>query len=79
MWWPGSHESNLKGEFPHADSGEYHLSRTGDRETIYLNAVVSDPNISVGDYTIYNDFLRDPTEFARNNVLYHYPINGDRW
>lgn len=52
--------------------------RTGDRETIYLNAVVSDPNISVGDYTIYNDFLRDPTEFARNNVLYHYPINGDR-
>ena len=40
--------------------------------------MVSDPNISVGDYTIYNDFLRDPTEFARNNVLYHYPINGDR-
>ena len=78
MWWPGSHESNLKGEFPHADSGEYHLSRTGDRETVYLNAVVSDPNISVGDYTIYNDFLRDPTEFVRNNVLYHYPINGDR-
>ena len=36
--------------------------RTGDRETVYLNAVVSDPNISVGDYTIYNDFLRDPTE-----------------
>ncbi len=52
--------------------------RTGDRETVYLNAVVSDPNISVGDYTIYNDFLRDPTEFERNNVLYHYPINGDR-
>ena len=49
--------------------------RTGDRETVYLNAVVSDPNISVGDYTIYNDFLRDPTEFARNNVLYHYPIS----
>ena len=40
--------------------------------------MVSDPNISVGDYTIYNDFLRDPTEFLRNNVLYHYPINGDR-
>ena len=52
--------------------------RTGDRETVYLNAVVSDPNISVGDYTIYNDFLRDPTEFVRNNVLYYYPINGDR-
>ena len=52
--------------------------RTGDRETVYLNAVVTDPNISVGDCTIYNDFLRDPTEFERNNVLYHYPINGDR-
>ena len=33
--------------------------RTGDRETVYLNAVVTDPNISVGDYTIYNDFLRE--------------------
>ena len=52
--------------------------RTGDRETVYLNAVVSDPNISVGDYTIYNDFLRDPTEFVRNNVLYHSPINHER-
>ena len=35
-------------------------------------------NISVGDYTIYNDFVRDPVEFERNNVLYHYPVNGDR-
>lgn len=30
------------------------------------------------DYTIYNDFVRDPVEFERNNVLYHYPVNGDR-
>ena len=52
--------------------------RTGDRETVYLNAVVSDPNISVGDYTIYNDFVNDPTQFEKNNVLYHYPVNGDR-
>ena len=52
--------------------------RSGDRETVYLKAVVTDPNISVGEHTIYNDFVRDPTEFAHNNVLYHYPINGDR-
>ena len=52
--------------------------RTGDRETVYLRAVVTNPNISVGEDTIYNDFVRDPTEFERNNVLYHYPINGDR-
>lgn len=52
--------------------------RTGDRQTVYLRAVVHDHNISVGDYTIYNDFVRDPVEFERNNVLYHYPVNGDR-
>ena len=78
MWWPGSHESNLKGEFPHADSGEYHLSphrRPGDRLSECSGVR---PQYFCGDYTIYNDFLRDSTEFARNNVLYHYPINGDR-
>ena len=30
--------------------------RTGDTQTVYLNAVVKDPSIEVGDYTIYNDF-----------------------
>ena len=33
--------------------------RTGDRQTVYLRAVVHGHNISVGDYTIYNDFVRD--------------------
>ena len=36
------------------------------------------PTISVGDYTIYNDFVNDPRQFEKNNVLYHYPVNGDR-
>ena len=31
--------------------------RTGDTQTVYLNAVVKDPSIEVGDYTIYNDFV----------------------
>ena len=26
--------------------------RTGDTQTVYLNAVVKDPSIEVGDYTI---------------------------
>lgn len=52
--------------------------RTGDRETVYLKNVISDPNITVGEYTIYNDFVHDPRQFERNNVLYHYPVNHDR-
>ena len=27
---------------------------------------------------MYNDFVNDPVDFAKNNVLYHYPVNGDR-
>lgn len=57
---------------------KYVYPRTGDRETIYLKHVITNPNITVGDYTMYNDFVNDPTLFEKNNVLYHYPINGDR-
>ena len=52
--------------------------RTNDFQTIYLNTVIKNPAIIVGDYTIYNDFVNDPTQFEKNNVLYHYPINQDR-
>lgn len=52
--------------------------RTGDRETIYLAAAITDPAISVGDFTIYNDFVHDPRDFETNNVLYHYAVNRDR-
>jgi len=52
--------------------------RTNDFQTIYLNSVISNKNIIIGDYTIYNDFVADPTQFEKNNVLYHYPINNDR-
>ena len=27
---------------------------------------------------MYNDSAKDPTDFERNNVLYHYPINQDK-
>ena len=52
--------------------------RPHDRQTVYLNSVVTGENIEVGDYTIYNDFANDPRDFEKNNVLYHYPINGDK-
>lgn len=52
--------------------------RSNDFQTIYLNTVIKNPAIIVGDYTIYNDFVNDPVLFEKNNVLYHYPINKDR-
>ncbi len=52
--------------------------RTNDYETVYLKNVITNPNIIVGDYTMYNDFVSDPRLFEKNNVLYHYPVNHDR-
>lgn len=52
--------------------------RSKDKQIIYLKNVITDPNIQIGDYTIYNDFVHDPCEFQKSNVLYHYPINHDR-
>lgn len=52
--------------------------RTNDSQIIYLNTLISNPNIIVGDYTVYNDFTADPALFEKNNVLYHYPVNNDR-
>ena len=52
--------------------------RRGDRQTVYLKPAITDPAIQVGAYTMYNDFVKDPRDFQRNNVLYHYPINGDK-
>lgn len=52
--------------------------RSGDNQTVYLKSVITNQNIEVGDFTIYNDFVNDPRDFEKNNVLYHYPINHDR-
>jgi len=52
--------------------------RTNDLGTVYLKSIITNPNIIVGDYTMYNDFASDPTQFEKNNVLYHYPINKDK-
>ena len=52
--------------------------RTSDMQTVFLKNVVNNPNIEVGDYTMYNDFVQDPIDFEKNNVLYHYPVNQDK-
>ena len=53
--------------------------RSQGHSTVYLQNVVTDPSITVGDYTMYDDFVNDPRDFQKNNVLYHYPeCNGDR-
>ena len=52
--------------------------RKGDTQTVYLKNVVTRPSIQVGEYTMYNDFVNDPRDFEKNNVLYQYPVNHDR-
>lgn len=39
--------------------------RSNDFQTIYLNTVIKNPAIIVGDYTIYNDFVNDPVLLRR--------------
>lgn len=41
----------------------------GDKQTVYLNSVIKDPSIIVGDYTIYNDFVSDPIHFEK--IMYY--------
>ena len=38
-------------------------------ESVYLQSVVKDLNIIIGDFTIYNDFVNNPRDFEKNNVL----------
>lgn len=52
--------------------------RSSDQQTVYLKNVITNPAILVGDFTMYNDFVNDPRQFEKNNVLYHYPINHDK-
>ena len=52
--------------------------RTGDTQTVYLKHVITDASIQIGDYTMYNDFVHDPRDFEKNNILYHYPVNREQ-
>lgn len=52
--------------------------RSEDKQIVYLKNVITNPNIEVGDFTFYHDFVNDPRDFEKNNVLYQYSINGDK-
>lgn len=52
--------------------------RIFDKQIVYLKNVINTPDIEVGDYIMYNDFVHDPIDFEKNNVLYHYPVNKDK-
>lgn len=47
------------------------------KTSCFIKNVVSAPNITIGDYTYYDDPV-DPTGFEKNNVLFNYPEFGDR-
>ncbi|MDD5021288.1 MAG: CatB-related O-acetyltransferase [Endomicrobiaceae bacterium] len=48
------------------------------KDMVYLKSILTNPNIIVGDFTMYHDWVNDPKQFEKNNVLYHYPINNDK-
>ena len=53
--------------------------RTNDSTICYLKNIITNPNIIIEDFTFYNDYVHDPKDFEKNNVLYHYPyVNHDR-
>ena len=57
-----SREGNLP---PHRGPAD-HLPEAGDHRSQYFR------------WRLHHVFVHDPTEFQTNNVLYHYPVNGDR-
>ncbi|MYZ50440.1 CatB-related O-acetyltransferase [Propylenella binzhouense] len=49
----------------------------GQPRVTFLKPVVDRPNITIGDYTYYDD-PDEPERFAETCVLYHYDFIGDR-
>lgn len=47
------------------------------KTSVFLKNIITAPNISIGDYTYYDDAV-DPTGFEKNNVLFNYPEFGDK-
>ena len=47
-----------------------------DCSVVYLKNVINDPEIEVGIGTYYHDPFKDPRDFAKNNILYHFPGIG---
>lgn len=47
------------------------------KTSCFIKNIIKAPNITVGDYTYYDD-AADPTGFEKNNVLFNYPEFGDQ-
>lgn len=47
------------------------------KTSCFIKNVVKASNIIIGDYTYYDDPVA-PTEFEKNNVLFNYPVFGDK-
>lgn len=66
-------ESRFLGKIPNPNS----VFPNDYKTSCFLKNVITAQNISVGDYTYYDDST-DPTSFERDNVLFNYPEFGDR-
>lgn len=47
------------------------------KTSCFIKNIIKAPNITVGDYTYYDDKI-DHAGFEKNNVLFNYPEFGDR-
>ncbi len=47
------------------------------KTTVFLKNVITAPNVSVGDFTYYDDTV-NPAGFEKNNILFNYPEFGDK-
>lgn len=52
--------------------------RSDDPHTVYIKNVITRPEITAGEFSMYNDPAQDPRDFEKHNVLYQYPVNRDR-
>lgn len=59
----------------HIDPNEVFPSKH--KSLCFIKNVVSAPNISIGDYTYYDDPVK-PENFECNNILFNYPEFGDK-
>ena len=47
------------------------------KTSCFIKNVVCAPNVHIGDYTYYDDPV-DPTGFEKNNILFNWPVFGDK-
>lgn len=50
--------------------------RTGDFQTVYLKNVVTDSSITVGEYTMYNDFVNSVWEYSWFEIVLQIGLWG---